>query len=472
MSTTNPSSPGTPPSEFLFHLRQSFKLALSFVLFYWLALTTNWDVPIYGALAIALISLDTTGATIEKGVMRFVGTTVGVFIGFLVLSLCCYDRWALMVAFSVYLSIVAYFMQGSRYKYAWFVAAFVPLVVWADNYPNFESAFYFGVFRYLETTVGILIYTIVDLVLWPQRAGTQLQAQGDRFWESVGELFQSKRNPPKDVSQLPTKVKANLNLLVSTLDSAYIDTLDVREKASQWENWRLHAGRFADALIDWQATATDSLETDFDLIGKRIERLTLLWKQASNVDFVSAREDASLLAPMELDSTIPSAVAQQLTALDVESGELLRVQRELLGWDTDECDRSFSTARVFWSPVWLGSGADGSSIVSATVVHCRIYVLDLDESTHRTQGAVLHCQLRPHPIADADESALGGNTDAAGYFFGRRPHLLASDAGAVDGYRIAYADLRLHVCVRLCWRSIASNQDGRLAHVLLDDRHQ
>ena len=372
MPTANPASLGKAPPATLFHLRQAFKLALSLVLFYWLALTMNWDVPIYGALAIALISLDTTGATIEKGIMRFVGTTVGVIVGLLVLAFCSYDRWALMVAFAIYLAIVGYFMQASRYQYAWFVAAFVPLVVWADNYPQFESAFYFGVFRYLETTVGILIYTLVDLVFWPQRAGTQLQKQGVEFWSSVGELLDSMcqrpaaNHKPHDESDLAAKAKANLNQLKSTLDSAYIDTLEVRDRASQWEAWRLQAGRFMDALLAWQAaassprragesTAASSFEPQIDLIKKRIRRLTTLWRQASNVDFVSSREDANLLVSLELGENATGLIAKQLRSLDEASQRLLRLQRELLGWESsDVADVSPQReyfARLFgWDP--------------------------------------------------------------------------------------------------------------------------
>lgn len=351
MSTVTPAPRRDPPSKTLFQLRQAFKLALSLVLFYWLALTTNWDVPIYGALAISLISMDTTGATIEKGIMRFLGTTVGIFVGLLVLALCNYDRWALMVAFSIYLAIVGYFMQASRYKYAWFVGAFVPLVVWADNYPNFESAFYFGVFRYLETTVGILIYTAVDLVFWPRTAGSQLQAQGIQFWTSAGELIScirqeySSESERTEDSDLPAKITANFNQLTSTLDSAYIDSLDIREKSSQWEAWLLQVGRLKDALLAWQAEVASSrateqsiepssLEEQLDLIEKRISWLTTLWQQADSDEFVSALEDTDLLVPLELNETANTSEAEHLKTLDDASRELVEIQRELLGWES------------------------------------------------------------------------------------------------------------------------------------------
>ncbi len=352
MPTATPAQKRNPPSIALFQLRQAFKLALSLVLFYWLALTTNWDVPIYGALAISLISMDTTGATIEKGIMRFLGTTVGVAVGLVVLALFNYDRWATMVVFSIYLAIVGYFMQASRYKYAWFVGAFVPLVVWADNYPNFESAFYFGVFRYLETTVGILIYTVVDLVFWPRIAGDQLQEQGIEFWTSTRNLIlsiqrrSSGENERTEDASLAAGVAAKLNQLTSTLDAAYIDSLDIREKAAQWKAWRLHAGRLVDALVAWEAATetshepeqsieSSSLEVQIDRIGRRIERLAALWQQDGNDQFVSGREDTENLAPLELDRITNRSEAEHLAILDEATLELEAIQREILGWDSN-----------------------------------------------------------------------------------------------------------------------------------------
>ena len=163
------------------------------VLFYWLALWANWDVPKYGGLAIVIISLGTSGATIGKGIMRVVGTTLGVAVGFLILGLFNHDRWATMLAFAAYITVIGYFMQSSRNSYAWYVAAFVPLVVWGDNFPNFQNAFYLGTFRWLETTVGVLIYTTVDMVFWPRHAGDQLNQQGRDFLSAIGKSFDNAR---------------------------------------------------------------------------------------------------------------------------------------------------------------------------------------------------------------------------------------------------------------------------------------
>jgi uncharacterized membrane protein YccC len=226
MLATSTDQPRATPSKSILNLQQALKLALSLVLFYWLALKVNWDLPNYGALAIVLVSLGTRGASIEKGVARVIGTTFGVAIGFLILGLFHYDRWAIMSAFAVYLMVIGYFMQGSQNSYAWFVAGFVPLVIWGDNYPHFDNAFYFGTYRWLETTMGVVIYTLVDLLLWPRHAGDQLNRQGQGLWSEVAELYACYRGelsrggvsePLQQTSAMRSKVAGTLAAANATL---------------------------------------------------------------------------------------------------------------------------------------------------------------------------------------------------------------------------------------------------------------
>ena len=177
------------PSQTVVNMQQAFKLALSMVLLYWLALSLNWDLPKYGALAIALISLDTTGASLHKGIMRIVGTTFGLGVGLLGLALFAQDSWLTLVYHASYLVVVGYFMQSSRYPYAWFVAGFLPSLVWATTYGKIDNAFSYATFRYLETTAGVVIYTAVSAMIWPRHAGDALNRHGQEFWQQLQELF-------------------------------------------------------------------------------------------------------------------------------------------------------------------------------------------------------------------------------------------------------------------------------------------
>ena len=87
-------------------LQEAFKLALSMMLMYWLALWMNWDMPKYGGLAIVLVSLGTVGASLQKGLMRIVGTTFGLLVGLLTLSLFAQDRWPTTLVLASYLLVI------------------------------------------------------------------------------------------------------------------------------------------------------------------------------------------------------------------------------------------------------------------------------------------------------------------------------------------------------------------------------
>jgi uncharacterized membrane protein YccC len=160
------------------NIQEAFKLALSMVLMYWLALSMNWDMPKYGALAIVLISLDTTGASFRKGILRIVGTTTGLVVGLFAIAVFSQDCWPMLAFLSCYLLIVAYFMQGSRHIYAWFVAGFLVPLIWSTTYGKVDSAFHYATFRYLETSAGILIYTTISVLLWPRHAGDKFFKTG------------------------------------------------------------------------------------------------------------------------------------------------------------------------------------------------------------------------------------------------------------------------------------------------------
>jgi uncharacterized membrane protein YccC len=161
-------------------IQEAFKVALSLTLFYWLALAMDWDLPKYGALAIVLIGLGTAGASIQKGVLRVVGTTVGLVVGLLSLALFAQDRWLTLVFLSGYLVFVSYHLQASRVPYAWFVAGFLPPLVWSATYGDVDQAFHFATFRYLETTAGVVIHTLVTLLVWP-RYDKDAGASSDAF---------------------------------------------------------------------------------------------------------------------------------------------------------------------------------------------------------------------------------------------------------------------------------------------------
>lgn len=345
------------------NMQQAFKVALSMALVYWLALSLNWDLPKYGALAIALISLDTSGASLQKGMMRMVGTTVGLAVGLLGLALFAQDSWMTLVYQASYLVVVGYFMQSSRYPYAWYVAGFLPSLVWATTYGKIDGAFSYATFRYLETSAGIVIYTAVSILVWPRHAGDKLNRQGDEFWQELQDLFRLYRRQLED-GQLPAdaqarraKLAGTVPKMLATLEAAYADTPSVAAQKRAWELFRVNARAIGNAMELWRQSIDDcchldldrflpDVRYDLDKVGSRLDRIDHLWKMRSAGEEVSdvAGKDESLLEWRELavgreraaelshlDRAALLNFAQQLNLLHLTSSELLRTMRVLAG---------------------------------------------------------------------------------------------------------------------------------------------
>lgn len=351
------------PSPNLLKTQHAFKLAFSLALLYWLALTLNWDLPKYGALAIVLISLDTTGASLQKGLMRIAGTTVGLAVGMLGLALFAQDSWLTLVYHAAYLLVVAYFMQSSRYPYAWYVAGFLPSLVWATTYGKIENTFSYATFRYLETSAGVVIYTAVSAVIWPRRAGDKLRPQGDLFWTQFRELFGLYRRHfegeplPPDVAAKRSKLVGTGSQIHGTLEAAYLDTSSVASQKRAWERFQFNARAVSDAMELWRQSIDDCRELDIDRIApqihtalekieQRLVRIEQLWQaQSSDAAIRDADDrDESLLTWQNpevgqdpaielshLDRAALLSFVQQLNVMHVASRELLLTMRVLSG---------------------------------------------------------------------------------------------------------------------------------------------
>jgi len=153
-------------------LQEAFKLALSMMLFYWLALTMDWDLPKFGALAIVVISLSTTGASLNKGIMRVAGTGLGALAGFVLLSWFSQSPIGMLLATAVWLVFVGYFLQTTRQGDTWFNAGMLAVAVWSSSYMRVDTAFHFATTRFLETAAGVLLFTVVSVLLWPRSPAT------------------------------------------------------------------------------------------------------------------------------------------------------------------------------------------------------------------------------------------------------------------------------------------------------------
>ena len=105
--------------------KEAIKTALAMVIAFGISLWMDWDRPYWAAFAVAFISLDTTGASLNKGAMRMLGTLVAILAAFTFLALFPQQRWLFVAFVSLYVGLCAYMMTGKKRQYFWYASGFI-----------------------------------------------------------------------------------------------------------------------------------------------------------------------------------------------------------------------------------------------------------------------------------------------------------------------------------------------------------
>ena len=156
--------------------KESIKTALAMTIAYGIALSMDWDRPYWAGFAVAFISLSTVGQSLNKGAMRMLGTLLAFVVSLTVIALFPQERWWFMAALSAWVGFCTYEMGVSKRSYFWFVAGFASVIICFDGGTNPANAFDTAVLRAQETGLGILVYSLVSILLWPTGTRAELDS--------------------------------------------------------------------------------------------------------------------------------------------------------------------------------------------------------------------------------------------------------------------------------------------------------
>jgi len=171
--------------------KEAFKTALAMVIAYGVALSMDWPKPMWAGFAVAFISLSTIGQSLNKGFLRMVGTLAAAVFSLTLLALFPQERWWFMVGLSLFIGSCTYMMAGSRHQYAWNIAGAVSAILCLGSVPGTDHAFDLAVTRTLETGLGILVYTLVSVLLWPSGTRDELEAAARDLVSAKRALYQA-----------------------------------------------------------------------------------------------------------------------------------------------------------------------------------------------------------------------------------------------------------------------------------------
>ena len=91
-----------------FDAKESIKTALAMTISYGIALSQNWDSPLWAGFAVAFISLSTSGQSFNKSAMRMVGAFAAGAASLALIALFPQERWWFMAGLSLYVGGCTY----------------------------------------------------------------------------------------------------------------------------------------------------------------------------------------------------------------------------------------------------------------------------------------------------------------------------------------------------------------------------
>jgi uncharacterized membrane protein YccC len=273
--------------------KEAIKTGLAMTIAYGISLGMGWKNAYWAGFGVAMISLSTVGQSLNKGAMRMLGTLVAGAVALIFIALFVQDRWWFIAVLSVYLGLCTYMHTGKKRTYFWWCCAFVCLVICAHAVGEASNAFDIAVLRVQQTGMGILVYTLVSVLLWPSSTRGALDEATRKLFTTQTTIYRTYRDllnghgMAEDSRPLRLQEVQLLSQREQALRAAETDSYEVWELRHQW--WRFHrqSTDLMEALEHWRQSFTEiqpldrsallpNLEavcTELDLRFEEIERM-------------------------------------------------------------------------------------------------------------------------------------------------------------------------------------------------------
>ena len=150
-------------------LKFSIKASLSLALVVLLSFSLGWTQITPAIVTIIIIaSMGSVGESLNKGVLRVIGTIIGASLGLLLIALFPQERELYLLILSLLATGILYLARAYRGDNSIFMLTAVTMMMMFNN-GAVEESFMFGIEKTLMTLFGIVIYTLVDILLWNQQ---------------------------------------------------------------------------------------------------------------------------------------------------------------------------------------------------------------------------------------------------------------------------------------------------------------
>jgi len=181
------------------------------------------------------------------------GTLLAAVVSLFLLGLFPQERWLFMTGLSTYLGFCAYMMSKNKSQYFWMVSGFVSVIICTAG-PDPTRAFHLAMTRTQETGLGILVYSVVALLLWPVSSRSQFAKATDTLASTQQQILAALLKSLEGKSENETIQALRVQLLQAQaqfshlLEAAISDTYDVWEVRQKWRRYAVSSGKLTECM--------------------------------------------------------------------------------------------------------------------------------------------------------------------------------------------------------------------------------
>jgi len=319
-------------------LKEAIKTGLAFALVFGIAMKLNWMSPYWAGWAVAVIALSTAGESIRKGMYRIVGTIPGCLAALAIHALAPQERWTFMLLTCGWMFLTSYLMV-SRQKdsYLWVMAAYVCLIILLSDLDSSANMFESAMFRTVETVMGVVVYILIAVFLWPQTNLGAIQKSSAELAATLGDIFRAGRDAllgqrafEVSFQALQGKVVPQLAQFAKVLLAEGSESNEVSEARHLWERFHGLSTALLEAAGRWQSGFAELDRIDVRAVFPDLPAFLaeLDARFAALPERLAGRSPAHLSRPVRLE--VDHAALERLTPFDRAAVEVARKEMERL----------------------------------------------------------------------------------------------------------------------------------------------
>ncbi len=368
-------------------LKFAIKASLSMALAYLIPLSQGWSQPGTAATTVMLIAaMGSVGDSVMKGAMRVVGTIIGAAVGMTLIGLFPQDRDIYLLTVSIVATLFLYLARAYKGDMTVFMLSAVTLMMMFQN-GEVDNVFIFGIDKTYMTIVGIIIYTLVGIFLWPVNLKDTSVENAATLSNLQMQIYLLRDGGQVERKALHQKMIAQEQLLGTSIIASDSSSMEMNFSKTQWYDI-VNSYKKVDELLtllshhdkasyvdDFPSYVTNYQTIDTEILGL-FEALPLAWKEQKEIEIpevlnyeydTSKIKELSQLDRADMSTTISDMVklhtqlcklAQKLNSLISPMPTLFTLEdipkpATFLWFDLEDLKGSLITFIVFWTATLL-----------------------------------------------------------------------------------------------------------------------